>query len=93
MNIDYIEFESPTHRRCLTWFLGAKHNILLPVVSLILREMRLTIETHVLSKGLGEQDVMALLDEVAHSPGIAVNISTRKALIGHIEENKQVSFL
>lgn len=55
--------------------------------------MGLTVEAHVLSKGLGEQDVVALLNEVAHSPGITVNISTGKALIGHIEENKQVSFL
>lgn len=36
---------------------------------------------------------MALLNEVAHSPGIAIDVSTRKALIGHVEEHKQVSFL
>lgn len=36
---------------------------------------------------------MALFNEVAHSPCITVNVPTRKALIGHIEEHKQVSFL
>lgn len=56
-------------------------------------EIRLTIETHVLSEGLRQQDIMALLNEVTHSPSIAVNVSTCKALIGHIKENKQVPFL
>lgn len=60
---------------------------------IICRGVRLTIETHVLGKGLGQQDIVALLNEVTHSPGIAVNVSTCKALIGHVEENKQVSFL
>lgn len=36
---------------------------------------------------------MALLNEVTHSPSIAVNVSTCKTLVGHIEENKQISFL
>lgn len=36
---------------------------------------------------------MALLNEITHSPSISVNVSTCKALIGHIEEGKQVSFL
>lgn len=36
---------------------------------------------------------MALLNEVAHSPGIAVDVSAGKALIGHVEEHKQVPFL
>lgn len=56
-------------------------------------EFRLTIETHVLGKGLGQQDIMALFNEVAHSPGIPIDVSTGKALIGHVEEHKQVSFL
>lgn len=50
-------------------------------------EFRLTIETHVLGKGLGQQDVVSLLDEVAHSPGITIDVSTREALIGHVEEH------
>lgn len=54
---------------------------------------QLTIETHVLGKGLRQHDVMALLNEVANSPGITVNVSTCKALIGHVEEHKQVSLL
>lgn len=36
---------------------------------------------------------MALLNEVTDSPSIPVNVSTCKPLIGHVEENKQVSFL
>lgn len=36
---------------------------------------------------------MALLNEVANSPGVTVNVSARKALIGHVEEHKQVSLL
>lgn len=36
---------------------------------------------------------MALLDEVTHSPGIAVDVSTGKALVGHVEEHQQVPFL
>lgn len=57
------------------------------------QEYWLTIETHVLGKGLRQQDVMALLNEVANSPGVTVNVSARKALIGHVEEHEQVSLL
>lgn len=54
------------------------------------QECVLTIETHVLGKGLRQQDVMALLNEVADSPRVTVNVSAGKALIGHVEEHKQV---
>lgn len=57
------------------------------------RECLLTIETHVLGKGLRQQDVMALLNEVADSPGVTVNVSAGKALIGHVEEHEQVPLL
>lgn len=56
-------------------------------------ESLLTIETHVLGKGLRQQDVMALLDEVADGPGVTVNVSAGKALIGHVEEHEQVPLL
>lgn len=36
---------------------------------------------------------MALLNEVANSPGVTVNVSARKALIGHVEEHEQVPLL
>lgn len=36
---------------------------------------------------------MALLNEVAHSPGVTVDVAACKALIGHVEEHEQVSFL
>lgn len=60
---------------------------------MICSDFRLTIETHVLSKGLGQQDVVALLNEVANCPSVTVDVSTRKALVGHVEEDEQVSFL
>lgn len=36
---------------------------------------------------------MALLNEVTDSPGVTVNVSAGKALIGHVEEHKQVPLL
>lgn len=36
---------------------------------------------------------MALLNEITHSPSVSVNVSACKALIGHIEESEQISFL
>lgn len=57
------------------------------------QECLLTVETHVLGKGLRQQDVMALLNEVADSPGVTVNVSAGKALIGHVEEHQQVPLL
>uniref|UniRef100_A0A3B4V7K4 Uncharacterized protein n=1 Tax=Seriola dumerili TaxID=41447 RepID=A0A3B4V7K4_SERDU len=36
--------------------------------------------SHVFGKGLGQDDVVALFNEVAHSPGITVDVSTGKAL-------------
>ncbi|CAG5855260.1 unnamed protein product [Menidia menidia] len=37
-------------------------------------------ESHVLSKRLGQQDVVALFNEVANGPGVTVNVSAGKAL-------------
>ena len=53
----------------------------------------LTVETHVLGEGLGQNDVVSLLDEVAHCPGVFVDVAAGKALIGHVEEHQQVPFL
>lgn len=55
--------------------------------------MRPTVEAHVLSKRLRQDNVVALLDEVTNSPGITINISTGKALVGHVKEHQQVPFL
>lgn len=53
----------------------------------------LTIESHVLGEGLGQHNVVALFNEVTHSPGVTIYVSTGKALIGHVEEHEQVPFL
>ena len=53
----------------------------------------LTIEAHVLSERLGEQDVVSLLDEVPDGPGVPVNVPTGKALIGHVKEHQQLPLL
>lgn len=55
--------------------------------------MRPTVEAHVLSEGLRQDNFVALLDEVTNSPGITINISTGKALVGHVKEHQQVPFL
>lgn len=53
----------------------------------------LTIHAHVLSKGLWENNIVALFNEVAHGPSITVNVPTSKALVGHVKEHQQISFL
>lgn len=53
----------------------------------------LTIQPHVLGKGLGQQDVVALLNEVTHSPSVTIDVSAGKTLIGHVEEREQIPFL
>lgn len=53
----------------------------------------LTIETHVLSKWLRQEDVVALLNKISHSPGISINISTSKALVSHVKEHQKFLLL
>lgn len=53
----------------------------------------LTIEPHVLGEGLGQHYVVALLNEVAHSPGVTIDVAAGKALIGHVKEREQVPLL
>lgn len=53
----------------------------------------LTIETHVLGKGLGEGNQVTVLDELAESIGILVSVSRGETLVGHVEEGKVASIL
>lgn len=53
----------------------------------------LTIQAHVLGKGLRQQNVVALPDEVAHGPGIAVGVPAGKTLVRHVEKDQQVPLL
>ena len=46
----------------------------------------LTVETHVLGEGLGQADVVALLDEIADGKGVLVDVAGSEALVGHVEE-------
>lgn len=55
--------------------------------------LKLTVESHVFGKGLWQDDVVSLFNEVPHSPGITINVPTCKALVGHVEERQQVSLL
>ncbi|KAF1748076.1 hypothetical protein GCK72_024543 [Caenorhabditis remanei] len=50
-------------------------------------------ESHVLGKGLGKDDVVSLLNEVSDGEGIVVDISRSKSLVGHVEEDEQVTLL
>lgn len=52
----------------------------------------LTIETKVLGEGLGDQGAVALGNEVANGPDIALRVARGKSLVGHIEED-EVSLL
>lgn len=54
---------------------------------------KLTIKSHVLGKGLRENNVVSLLDKVTNSERVIVNISGSETLVSHIEEDKQVAFL
>lgn len=53
----------------------------------------LTVETHVLGEGLGQADVVALLDEVADGKGILVGVARGETLVGHVEEGVVASLL
>ncbi|OAQ97853.1 hypothetical protein LLEC1_00024 [Akanthomyces lecanii] len=46
------------------------------------------IPYHVLGEGLAQGNIVALLDKVADSKGVLVNVATGKSLIGHVEEGK-----
>jgi len=48
----------------------------------------LAVQAHVLGERLGQTDVVALLNEVAHREGILVDVAAGEALIGHVEEGE-----
>jgi hypothetical protein len=52
-----------------------------------------TIETHVLGKGLGQDDLVTFRDELAESISIASTVTGGKTLVGHIKESKVLTFL
>ena len=43
---------------------------------------------HVLGERLGEQNLVAILDELTDGKGIAVRVAAGKALVGHVEEGQ-----
>ncbi|TRY66394.1 hypothetical protein DNTS_003359, partial [Danionella cerebrum] len=62
----------------------AEHSYLvgdmLPVVSRAFFFEMLTIQAHVLGKGLGQKNIVALLDEISHRPSVPINVTTCKSL-------------
>lgn len=53
----------------------------------------LTIEAHILSKRLRQENVVTLINEVSYSPCISINITTGKALIGHVKKHQKFPLL
>lgn len=53
----------------------------------------ITIETKVLGKGLGEDDLVAIVHKVPHSKGILVRAPTGESLVGHVKEDQQLTVL
>ncbi len=48
----------------------------------------LAVEAHVLGEGLGQADVVALLDKVPDGEGVLVDVTAGEALVGHVEEGE-----
>lgn len=53
----------------------------------------LAVETHVLSEGLGEGNLVALGDEVTNGLRVAGGRAGREALVGHVEEGEKLFLL
>ena len=53
----------------------------------------LAVEAHVLRVGLRQHQLVAIFDEEADGGGVAVNVSGGEALVGHVEEWKEVALL
>ena len=51
------------------------------------------VETHVLRKGLGQSDLVTLLDEVADGEGVLGGVSGGETLVCHIEEGEELLLL
>jgi len=52
-----------------------------------------TVQTHVLGETLGKTDLVTLLEEVPHSVGVLVCVTTCESLVCHIEEWEVLSLL
>lgn len=57
-------------------------------ISRRLQKIKTFASYHVLSETLAQSNVMALLNEVSGSKGIAVSVTTGETLVGHVEEGK-----
>lgn len=57
------------------------------------RSRALTIQAHVLGEALGQRNLMAIAQELAHRQRILVDVTARKALVGHVEEREQIALL
>ena len=51
------------------------------------------VETHVLREGLGESNLVTLLDEMTNGEGIFGSVSRGKALVCHVKEGEELFFL
>lgn len=51
----------------------------------------LAVETEVLGERLRDAQLEALVDEVAHGPGVAGEVAGRKTLVGAVEEGEQLA--
>ena len=55
------------------------------------KERDQTIEAEVLGKGLGEDNLVALVHEEPDGKGVLVRASAGKALVGHVKEDKELA--
>ena len=51
------------------------------------------VETHILREGLGQSDLVTLLDEVTDGERVVCGVSGGETLIGHVEEGEELLFL
>ena len=51
------------------------------------------VETHILRKGLGQSDLVTLLDKVANGERVVGGVSRGETLIRHVEEREELLFL
>jgi hypothetical protein len=75
------------------------HNLQLTIHPLLLlrvlgrqrkRTNTLTVQTHILSKGLRERDLVSLLDKVAHCECVAGGRARGEPLVCHVEEGEEL---
>ena len=51
------------------------------------------VETHVLREGLGESDLMTLLDKMTNGEGVVGSVSRGETLVCHVKEGEELLFL